>query len=258
MSQTRWEMSFLHNPQPSGGSSLNLWQNWQEKTRSFLNLLFPPRCIICHQSGSCLCPACQDTIDYIRPPVCPRCGHPTSVPRLCHSCRKAPPQIDGIRAVGYLEGTLRTAIHRFKYSNMRLLAAPLGRLMRQYLLQNQLPVDIMVPVPLHPHRLRERGYNQAALLAKEVEKALGLPLLEGALVRVRSTRPQIGLNARERRENVREAFRCVDRGVMNGRRILLVDDVCTTGATLEACSLALREKGVGAVWGLVLARERWH
>jgi len=159
--------------------------------------------------------------------------------------------------VGYLEGTLRTAIHRFKYSNMRLLAAPLGQLMSQYLLRNQLPVDVIVPVPLHPHRLRERGYNQAALLAKEMEKALGLPLLEDALVRVRSTIPQVGLSARERRDNVRGAFHWADRS-LEGQRILLVDDVCTTGATLEACSLALREGGVSVVWGLVLARERWR
>lgn len=236
---------------------MKLRQNWQEKTKSFLNLLFPPRCVICHQSGSWLCAACQDRIQFIWPPVCPHCGQPTSMPRLCPSCRKAPLQIDGIRAVGYLEGTLRTAIHRFKYSNMRLLAAPLGQLMSQYLLRNQLPVDVIVPVPLHPHRLRERGYNQAALLAKEMEKALGLPLLEDALVRVRSTIPQVGLSARERRDNVRGAFHWADRS-LEGQRILLVDDVCTTGATLEACSLALREGGVRVVWGLVLARERWR
>jgi len=129
--------------------------------------------------------------------------------------------------------------------------------MSQYLLQNHLPVDVVVPVPLHPHRLRERGYNQATLLAKEVEKALGLPLLEDALLRVRSTIPQVGLTARERRDNVRGAFHCAD-GNLKGQRILLVDDVCTTGATLEACSLALRQEGVGVVWGLVLARERWR
>jgi len=237
--------------------SLNLRQKWQENVKGFLNLLFPPRCVICQQSGSWLCPACQDGIEYIRPPVCPHCGQPTSMPRLCPSCREAPPQIDGIRAVGYLEGALRTAIHRFKYSNMRLLATPLGQLMSQYLLQNHLPVDVVVPVPLHPHRLRERGYNQATLLAKEVEKALGLPLLEDALLRVRSTIPQVGLTARERRDNVRGAFHCAD-GNLKGQRILLVDDVCTTGATLEACSLALRQEGVGVVWGLVLARERWR
>ncbi len=236
---------------------MNPRQNWQEKTKSLLNLLFPPRCAICHERGSWLCAACQDRIEFICPPICPRCGQATSMPRLCPSCRQAPLQIDGIRAVGYLRGTLRTAIHRFKYSSMRLLAAPLAQLMTQYLLQNQLPIDVIVPVPLHSHRLRERGYNQAALLAKEMEKALGLPLLEDALVRVRSTAPQVGLSASERRDNVRAAFHSPDRS-LKGQRVLLVDDVCTTGATLEACSLALREGGVSVVWGLVLARESWR
>ncbi len=177
------------------------------------------------------------------------------MPRLCPSCRKAPPQIDGIRAVGYLEGPLRTAIHRFKYHSIRLLAGPLGQLMSRYLLDNRLPVDVFVPVPLHPHRLRERGYNQAALLAQEMGKAMDLPFLEDALLRVRSSVPQVGLSAQERRDNVKGAFHCAD-GNLVGQRILLVDDVCTTGATLEACTLALKEAGVSAVWGLVLARER--
>jgi ComF family protein len=236
---------------------LNLRQNWQRTTGSFLNLLFPPRCVTCDQSDSWLCSACQDRIEFIRPPICPRCGQPTAMPRLCPSCQEAPLQIDGIRAVGYLEGTLRTAIHRFKYSNMRSLADPLGQLMAQYVMQNQLPIDVIVPVPLHPQRLRKRGYNQAALLAREIAKTVGLPLSEDALSRVKSTIPQVGLTARERRDNVRGAFHCSDTGLKE-QRILLVDDVCTTGATLEACSLALRERGVGVVWGLVLARERWH
>lgn len=179
------------------------------------------------------------------------------MPRLCHPCRKAPLQIDGIRAVGYLEGTLRTAIHRFKYSNLRPLATPLGQLMAQYLLYNQLPVDVVVPVPLHSQRLKERGYNQAALLAKGITETLDLPLLDNALLRVKSTVPQVGLGARQRRDNVKGAFHCADVDLKE-QRVLLIDDVCTTGATLEACSLALRGSGVSAVWGLVLARERWH
>ncbi|TKJ29216.1 MAG: amidophosphoribosyltransferase [Chloroflexi bacterium B3_Chlor] len=159
--------------------------------------------------------------------------------------------------MAYLEGTLRTAIHRFKYSNTRPLAAPLGRLASEYLTHNHLPADVIVPVPLHPQRLRERGYNQATLVANEIHKALDIPLMENVLIRVKSTIPQVGLNALERRENVEGAFRCTDSG-LKGRSVLLVDDVCTTGATLEACSIALRQAGLRLVWGLVLARESWH
>jgi ComF family protein len=187
--------------------------------------------------------------------VCPVCGQHTASPGRCPSCRSLPPDIDGIRAVGYLEGSLRTAIHRFKYSNTRPLAVPLGRLASEYLTQNHLPVEIIVPVPLHSHRLRDRGYNQAELLAQQIGSAMGIRVVADVLLRVRSTMPQVGLRANERRTNVKGAFRCTDTS-LKGHDVLLVDDVCTTGATLEACSVALRESGVGNVWGLVLARER--
>jgi ComF family protein len=167
-----------------------------------------------------------------------------------------PPRIDGIRAVGFLEGSLQTAIHRFKYSNVRPLAVPLGRLASQYLEENPLPVKIIVPVPLHSHRLRDRGYNQSELVAKQLGSTTGMRVVTNVLLRVRSTIPQVGLRADQRRENVKGAFRCADTS-LKGQDVLLVDDVCTTGATLEACSVALQQAGASHVWGLALARERW-
>jgi len=158
--------------------------------------------------------------------------------------------------VGFLEGTLQTAIHRFKYSNVRPLAVPLAKLASEYLEQNHLPVKIIVPVPLHSRRLRDRGYNQSELLAEQLGSAMGMRVVADVLVRVRSTIPQVGLRADQRRKNVKGAFRCVGT-TLKGQDVLLVDDVCTTGATLEACSVALQEAGAGHVWGLVLARERW-
>jgi ComF family protein len=188
--------------------------------------------------------------------VCPVCGQHTASPGRCRFCQSKPPHIDGIRAVGYLDGSLRTAIHRFKYSNTRPLALPLGRLASDYLEHNHLPVKTIVPVPLHSHRLRDRGYNQSELLAEQIGHAVGMRVVADVLLRVRSTIPQVGLKADERRENVKGAFRCAGTA-LKGQDVLLVDDVCTTGATLEACSVALRESGVRNVWGLVLARERW-
>ena len=129
---------------------------------------------------------------------------------------------------------------------------PLAQLMHQYLLENPLPVEVVVPVPLYQGRVRERGYNQAALLARELGQEIGLPV-EESLIRVRDTAPQVGLPASQRRENVRNAFLCQGLGK---ERVLLIDDVCTTGATLEACAVALREGGAQSVWALVLARER--
>jgi ComF family protein len=127
--------------------------------------------------------------------------------------------------------------------------------MGQYWEKTPLSAEIIVPVPLHAARLRERGYNQAALLARELGKSIGLPVSENSLVRVRATRPQVELGAQERKENVRDAF-CCSNMELKEKRILLIDDVCTTGATLEACSIALQQVGARSVWAFTLARAR--
>jgi ComF family protein len=235
---------------------LNPLPSWLATAQSLLELLYPPRCVVCRSRGSWYCSACQQHIEFIQPPFCHLCGQSTSAGQLCRSCSTRPLRIDGIRAVGYLEGGLRTAIHRFKYSNLRPLAQPLGRLAAEYLSRNPLPVEALVPVPLHAGRLRERGYNQAALLARQIGDATCLPVVVDALARVKSTAPQVGLSAAQRRQNVEGAFHC-SRTIVAGKNVLLVDDVCTTGSTLEACAIALQQAGVGQVWALVLARERW-
>jgi ComF family protein len=150
---------------------------------------------------------------------------------------------------------LQEAIHQLKYANLSAVARPLGETLADFWQGNPLPADLLVPVPLHPRRERERGYNQASLLAKALGEAIGLPVLEHAMVRVRETRPQVGLNSEERRENVRGAFHC-ESTHLAGRHVALIDDVCTTGATLEACSLALRQAGAASIWALTLARPR--
>lgn len=162
--------------------------------------------------------------------------------------------LDGIRGVGYLRGPLKRAIYQFKYRQKRKLALPLADLMHHYLLENPSPADLIVPVPLHMDRLRERGYNQAALLARKLSERSGLALEEGSLVRIKETAPQVALKADERRKNVRGAFRGQGEK-LEDRQVLIIDDVCTTGATLEACAEALREKGARTIWALVLARE---
>lgn len=131
----------------------------------------------------------------------------------------------------------------------------MAELSADYLQLNPLPGEAIVPVPLHPRRLRERGYNQSGLLVKELGRLTNLPVIEDSLIRVKEARPQVrASNVKERRKNVASAFICRDEKV-SGKQIILVDDVCTSGATLESCASALKSKGAIMVWGLTLARE---
>jgi ComF family protein len=166
---------------------------------------------------------------------------------------RLPAGLDGVRVAFVFASPLREVVHQLKYRRVRRLAQPLGRLMATHLEARPLAIDAVLAVPLHSQRLAERGFNQAEALAQEVARALGRPLSHG-LERTRATGQQAHLDARQRADNVRGAF-CWRAGVPP-RRILIVDDVLTTGATIGACAEALRESGAEAVYGLALARSR--
>lgn len=239
---------------------------WLDKVKSaVIDLLFPPHCVACRRLGAWLCADCIDGIETIHPPTCHRCGLPlndsqppgTGTP-VCRNCQETPPQLDGLLVYAYHSEPLREAIHQFKYQDLQSLAGPLGRLMGEgwtTLSPGNLEIDAIVPVPLHPTRLRHRGYNQAALLARELGAHLQRPVVEETLVRVKATAPQVELGAEERRANVHNAFRCKDSSLA-GKRVLLVDDVCTTGSTLDSACLALRGAGTLSVWAYTLARAK--
>ncbi len=150
---------------------------------------------------------------------------------------------------------MRQAIHNLKYRNLKALAAPLARLLCDYLVANPVPVEVLVPVPLHPKRLQERGYNQSSLLAGELGKLAHLPLIDDCLVRQRYALPQARTSSvDERRGNVAEAFACRDHRLLD-KQVLLIDDVATSGVTLDACAAAVKAAGAASVWGLTMARE---
>jgi ComF family protein len=188
-------------------------------------------------------------------PFCPRCGRPQASGIVCASCWQRPTEIDGIRSPFRFDEVIRKAIHELKYRNLRAISPRLAELLADYLEKNPLPGDALLGVPLHPRRLRERGYNQSDLVAEELGKHIGLPVIEDCLVRVKQAQPQVkAVDVEERRRNVADAFVCRDESV-SGKRIILIDDVCTSGATLESCAAALKNKGATSVWGLTLAME---
>ncbi len=221
-----------------------------------LDLLFPRWCVGCGREGDFICSDCLKSLPRINPPLCPRCGQPQLSAVVCPVCVGWSADIDGIRAPFRFDGAVRQAIHQLKYNNVRAIAALLGRWLGDYLEANSLPADVLVPVPLHRKRLRERGYNQSRLLALELAKLSGLPLVDDCLVRERHTTPQARTsNVEERRGNVADAFSCRDRRLKD-KAVLIIDDVATSGATLDACARTLKkESGASSVWGLVLAKE---
>ena len=183
----------------------------------------------------------------------PLVGPPSPTVPPCATCTSNPLQYDYARSAAVYEGALREALHALKFTGRRALSNPLGDLAAEQCV-GSLPggIDALIPVPLARERERERGFNQSTLLARRIGRRLDVPTRPGWLARIRSTRPQSDLSAAERRANVRGAFRASDHAA--GRHVLLVDDILTTGATLDACARALRAAGARRVGVLTVAR----
>ncbi len=220
-----------------------------------LDLLFPQHCVGCGKEGRFLCYSCRQSLSRITPPLCPRCGRHQPNGILCPGCVSWPAKIDGIRSPYRFDGVMRQAIHQLKYRNLRALITPLAKLLQDYLTTNPVPTEVLVPVPLHQKRLRERGYNQSSLLARELGKLTNLPVVNDCLIRQRHAPPQARTSTvEERRSNIANAFACRNHKLRD-KQVLLIDDVSTSGATLDACAAALKAGGATSVWGLVMARE---
>jgi ComF family protein len=230
---------------------------------ALVDLLYPPRCAACEAAGSRLCAACASAFVRLPLPVCAICGDPlvTAAPDaarigtgvVCAACGRESPAFSVARSVFVYGGPLRSALHALKYRGRRDLARPLGALLATLAPADAVTgADVVVPVPLHPARLAARGFNQAELLARPLATRLGLPLVPRGVRRVRQEMPQVTLDAAARRGNVARAF-APGEARLRGR-VLLVDDVASTGSTASACARALREAGASSVAVVTLAR----
>ncbi len=207
-----------------------------------LDFVFPPRCAACRSRGALLCASC-----------CAACRPVPDTANQDQHRRLASPFLASTAGAYIFEGPVREAIHLLKYHRRVRIAVPLGDLLARYLAANPLVVDAIVPVPLHPDRLQMRGYNQAALLGRRLAQQIDVPLLDRQVVRVRHTAQQADLNRVERRANVHAAFAWQSER-RPPPRILVLDDVLTTGATVAAVAQALHAAGAQTVHALALAR----
>ncbi len=221
-----------------------------------VDLLFPKRCVGCDVEGAFLCSECNDGLPPLEPPYCFICSQPGDLMmRLCRRCWERPLQIDSIRSPYRFEGAIRNAVHSLKYRNLRAMAPVLAGLLADFVVSQSKEADLLVPVPLHPKRERSRGYNQSLLLARETGALLNMETSNDALRRVQNTPSQASVSSEDERwANVVNAFQASP-DLVGGKRVIILDDVCTTGATLEACSLALKAAGAVSTQGLTLARE---
>lgn len=231
----------------------------REWADALLAILLSPLCAACQRplpepTRGCVCEDCWRSVSRFTPPTCERCGDPLGVAALPHApvCpqRRSASSIDMARAIGPHEGSLRAIVHALKYDARRSVARRLGHVMRDAAADLLAGADVAVPVPLHPLRRLERGFNQA----DDLVRPLGLPVFH-ALRRVRRTASQASLGADERLRNVQGAFRATRRArALRGATVVLVDDVRTTGATLESCARVLKDAGVREVRVLTAAR----
>lgn len=216
-----------------------------------LTPLFEQDCLLCGgvSTGDLLCPACAADLPRMPRTVCPRCARPMPDDVVCGRCLRKPPHFDAARALFRYEFPLDKLVQSYKYAHRLALGSYFGR---QLAALERLDADLIIPLPLHPERLRERGFNQALELARPLSKAWQLPIDATICSRTRNTTAQAHLPWRQRVKNVHGAFHCG--GDLGGQRILLVDDVMTTGASLNECARTLKLHGAAQVTVLIVAR----
>ncbi len=211
----------------------------QQTLETAITFLYPAQCRVCEkqlglESLPYVCDACWNDIHFIEPSWCEMCGIPNTEGR-CDACAITPPPYGKLRTIAYYEAALQQAIHLFKFEKRTSLAKPLAQLTMEHIADdcNIVEYDFILPIPIHKKRLRERGFNQATLLANEIAKTTGIQVVTDALVRYRNTSPQSSLDRDARQTNIIGVFELQQEEVVRNKRILVLDDVYTTGATVR-------------------------
>ena len=231
-------------------------QALQRPLRSIAAHLLPGSCLLCgsNSATSLLCPACTADLPQLPAALCPQCGEETTLGERCGACLKDPPAFARTIALFRYEFPVDRLIQALKYGHQLALAAWLGHRLGERLVAAD--YELLLPLPLHPSRLRTRGFNQSLEIARVTSKALAIPMNPAILTRIRATPPQAELPLKERGRNVRGAFECARD--LTGKRILLVDDVMTTGSTLREAARILKLHGAGQITVAVAARALRH
>lgn len=227
--------------------------------RKMTDYVYPARCPVCHDvisyKGRLCCPECENVFELIREPYCMKCGKPLGEEKeLCSECSKIVHSFDRGRAVFVYEKHIKISIYLFKYGGRaeygRYYSVKMGEYLRDWILQ--IKPDAIIPIPLHKKRYRQRGYNQAALIAKGLGKATGIAVYDNYLVRKNKTRVQKKLSHSERQNNLKNAF-IIGSNDVKLDTVILVDDIFTTGATMDQAAFVLKENGVKKVYYAVLS-----
>ncbi|MBI5946182.1 MAG: ComF family protein [Chloroflexi bacterium] len=223
---------------------------------SALDLLYPPVCGGCGKNGSRWCVECQGRVKILNGILCEVCGLPLERAGVCNTCQADQPHFRALRAWAVFDNPVRNALHQLKYRKDMSLGDSLAAQMASFVRELRWPIDMIIPIPLGKQRLKERGYNQVAMIAQPLALALDLKYASAGLVRRKETRSQVGLTKSERRENVHSAFQAgVD---VTDKIILVMDDVSTTGSTLSSSAEALYSSGAKDVYALTVARALPH
>jgi len=226
-----------------------------------LDLLFPVLCLNCQKEGEILCEQCRNSLSWLVPTcfVCRKMAltmEKMPAGRTCAACRKKTKIFAYLSPFSYDSTVIRELIHSLKYSRIKMVSGVFADLLRQYFNYQRVffpPNSLFIPIPLHKSRKRIRGFNQTELISCQLEKLLGIPVQAGILKKIRKTAPQTELSATERRQNVINSFAVFNAEAIKNKIILLVDDVKTTGATLEEAARVLKKAGAKQVWTITVA-----